>query len=84
MIVKAHFGTVIAGHYRSGGDGAQRFDIIGENVNVAARLDSHGFAISAEAFRKLGADTRKRFKKHTPPITYIRVGDKHHHHALRG
>ena len=26
-------------------------------------------------FRRLAPDTRKRFKKHTPPVTYIDVAD---------
>jgi class 3 adenylate cyclase len=71
LVVKMHFGSVVAGDY--GG----RFDVLGKNVNAAAMLDSLGVALSADAFRKLGPETRKRFKKHTPPITYIRVEDPH-------
>jgi class 3 adenylate cyclase len=71
LIVKAHFGPVIAGDF--GG----RFDVLGKHVNAAAMVDSTGVALSANAFRKLSADARKRFKKHTPPITYIRVEDAH-------
>jgi adenylate cyclase len=71
MNIKAHFGTVIAGPY------AGRFDVLGKNVNAAAMLDSTGVALSVEAFRKLLAETRKRFKKHTPPVTYIRLEDPH-------
>jgi class 3 adenylate cyclase len=82
MIVKVHFGTVVAGHYGTEGD--RRFDIIGKDVNATARLDSRGFAISVDAFRKLSSETRKRFKKHTPPITYIRVEDQHPNHMVRG
>jgi hypothetical protein len=40
-------------------------------------LDSTGVALSVEAFRKLSPDMRRRFKKHTPPITYIRTEDPH-------
>ncbi|HJZ86305.1 MAG TPA: adenylate/guanylate cyclase domain-containing protein [Polyangia bacterium] len=69
LYVRAHFGPVIAGPY--GGQGAKRFDVIGETVNVAARLDARGFALSAQAFRKLSPALRRRFKKHTPPILYI-------------
>lgn len=72
--VKAHFGTVIAGPY--GPPGAQRFDVIGKAVNAAARLASPGLAISPQAFRKLGKEVRQRFKKHTPPVTYIRLEDR--------
>ena len=69
--VKVHFGTVIAGPY------AGRFDVLGKNVNAAAMLDSPGVALSVEAFRKLSPERRKRFKKHTAPVTYIRLEDPH-------
>ena len=69
--VKAHFGTVIAGPY------AGRFDVLGKNVNAAAMLDSPGVALSVDAFRKLSPERRKRFKKHTAPVTYIRLEDPH-------
>jgi len=69
LVVKVHFGTVVAGPY--GARGEKRFDLLGRNVNVAATLPARDVALSAEAFRKLAPDTRKRFKKHTPPIVYI-------------
>jgi adenylate cyclase len=75
LVVKVHAGTVAAGHVGDGAD--KRYDVLGKAVNVAARLESSGVALSAEAFRSLGADMRKRFKKHTPPITYIRHEDAH-------
>lgn len=73
MMVKAHFGRVIAGPY--GGPGRKRFDVIGNAVNTAAMLDSTGVALSVAAFRKLSSELRKQFKKHTPPVTYIRHDD---------
>jgi adenylate cyclase len=76
LVVKVHFGPVAAGEFGAGAD--RRYDVLGKTVNVAARLEaSSGVALSAEAFRRLGAQTRKRFKKHTPPITYIRQEDAH-------
>ena len=75
MMVKVHFGVAVAGPY--GAAGAKRFDVLGRSVNAAAMLDSTGVALSAEAFRKLGPEMRRRFKKHTPAITYIRVEDPH-------
>ena len=75
LVIKAHFGSAIAGPY--GPRGATRFDILGANVNIAATVASDGFALTAEAFRKLSTESRKRFKKHTPPITYIRTEDRH-------
>jgi len=75
LTVKAHFGPVVAGHF--GVESDKRYDILGETVNVTARLEASGVALSVEAFRQLGPDVRQRFKKHTPPVTYIRVEDTH-------
>ena len=66
---KVHFGTAIAGSF--GETGEKRYDVIGKAVNTAAVLDSTGIALSVAAFRKLGPEVRKRFKRHTPPVTYI-------------
>jgi class 3 adenylate cyclase len=73
LTAKAHFGTAVAGAF--GPSGGQRFDVIGKAVNVAASLDGSGVTLSVTAFRKLGPDLRRRFKKHTPPISYIRTED---------
>lgn len=59
-----------------GPQGDKRFDVIGGQVNAAARLPTRGLALSVEAFRALSPSTRERFKKHTPPVTYIPVEDK--------
>jgi class 3 adenylate cyclase len=73
LTAKAHFGTVIAGPF--GPEGAERFDVAGKAVNITATLDGAGVTLSVSAFRKLGPDLRRRFKKHTPPVTYIRTED---------
>ena len=73
LVIKAHFGTAVAGPY--GAAGNKRYDLIGRAVNIAARLEGSGVTLSVEAFRKLGPGVRARFRKHTPPITYIRVED---------
>ena len=76
LVVKVHFGPVAAGEFGVGPD--RRYDVLGKTVNVAARLEaSNGVALSAEAFKRLGPEARRRFKKHTPPITYIRQEDAH-------
>jgi len=75
LVAKAHFGQVIAGPF--GGAGAKRYDVLGKTVNTTAMLDATGITLSTAAFRKLGRDLRARFKKHTPPITYIRTEDPH-------
>ena len=67
--VKIHVGDVIVGPFNG------RLDVIGREVNAAAMLDSTGVALSVPAFRALGAEMRTRFRKHTPPVTYIRHED---------
>jgi adenylate cyclase len=76
LVAKAHCGTVAHGHFGTGAD--RRYDILGRTVNVAFRLEGQGgVTLSVEAFRQLGPDVRARFKKHTPPVTYIRQEDSH-------
>jgi adenylate cyclase len=74
LVVKLHAGTVIAGSF--GAPGSERFDVIGGTVNVAARLP-RPFHVSPQVFRRLSPPMRQRFKKHTPPITYIPTEDRH-------
>ncbi len=74
LIVKAHFGTAVAGPF--GPREHARHDVIGSAVNLAATLPARAFALSAQAFRKLSPEMRRRFMKHTPPITYIPVGSR--------
>jgi hypothetical protein len=45
-------------------------------VNTAALLKSDGFAMTPELFRELDANTQKLFKKHTPHITDIPLGER--------
>jgi class 3 adenylate cyclase len=75
LIIKAHFGQVAAG--RSGTKNKKMYDLFGNVVNISATLPSNGYSISVEAFRQLKPETRKLFKKHTPPITYIGIDEKH-------
>jgi class 3 adenylate cyclase len=73
LIAKAHFGTAIAGPFGVAGD--KRQDVIGKAVNTAAMLEATGVTLSVAAFRKLSPALRRRFRKHTPPVTYIRLED---------
>ncbi len=73
--IRAHFGTVLMGEL--GTRTEKRLDILGSEVNAMFLLKAAGFAITAEAFRKLGKETRAHFKKHTPPITYIPLNQPH-------
>jgi len=75
LIIKAHFGQVVAGMIGTKND--KRYDILGNEVNIAATIKSNGYAISVETFRKLNTETRKLFKKHIPPITYIDINEMH-------
>ena len=75
LVIKVHFGPVAAGHFGAGV--GRRYDVLGKTVNVAARLEATGVALSVEAFRQLGPEARRQFKKRTPPITYIRQEDSH-------
>jgi len=66
--VNVHVGPVLTGSF--GPAGAERFDVIGKTVNIAARLGRRGVTLSAQAFRCLSDDGRKRFDKLMQPITY--------------
>jgi adenylate cyclase len=74
-VIQAHFGPVVAGPLGTRHD--KRFDVMGQTVNIAATTKSNGIALTPQLFRKLAEPTRKFFKKHTPPITYIPVGEHH-------
>jgi adenylate cyclase len=73
LVVKAHFGPAVAGPFGAASD--KRFDVIGKAVSTAATLDSTGVTLSVDAFRKLGPALRRRFKKHTTSVIYIRQED---------
>ncbi|HVO35154.1 MAG TPA: adenylate/guanylate cyclase domain-containing protein [Gemmatimonadales bacterium] len=73
LLVKIHYGTVVAGRFGAGA--GRRYDVLGKTVNFAARLQGSGVTLSEEAYRQLGPEVRRRFKKHTPPTTYIRRED---------
>ncbi len=75
LYVKCHTGEVAIGYL--GLEDDLRLDIMGNEVNVCAMMKTRGFAISAETFRKLTSETRKLFKKHTPPIIYIPLDEAH-------
>lgn len=51
LVVKLHAGDVVCGPF--GPVDEKRFDVIGGEVNITARLPTRSFAISAEAFRAL-------------------------------
>lgn len=61
LVIKAHYGPVVSGPF--GAAGGKRFDVLGKNVNAAARLAGGGVAFSPEALRRLTPAQRKRVKK---------------------
>jgi len=73
LLVKIGFGAVAEGRLGAADD--RRYDVLGKTVNFAARLQGSGVTLSEEAYRQLGPEVRRRFKKHTPPTTYIRRED---------
>jgi class 3 adenylate cyclase len=66
--VNIHAGRILEGSF--GTPGAERTDVIGKTVNIAARLGRRGVTLSAQAFRLLSEGARKPFDKIKPPITY--------------
>jgi len=66
--VSVHVGPVLSGSF--GPPGAERFDVIGKTVNIAARLGRRGIILSPQAFRCLSPEGRKRFRKIERPVTY--------------
>jgi class 3 adenylate cyclase len=75
--IKAHLGPVISGPV--GVPGQERPDILGKTVNICATLANGPLplVLTPQVFRALDPATRKHFKKHTEPVTYIRLEDAH-------
>jgi class 3 adenylate cyclase len=74
IVVKLHLGPVAIG--RVGSPGEEIIDVYGKTVNVAAGLPSAGLAMTPAVFRSLTPESRKLFRKHTPPISYIGAEDR--------
>ena len=71
LLCRMHFGEAVAGEF-----GPNRaYDVIGSDVFVAFTLPARTLSVSAEAFRRLGPESRALLKKHTEPIVYIPTGD---------
>jgi adenylate cyclase len=73
--IRAHFGPVQQGELGTRED--KRLDVIGSTVNTMFSIKASEFALTPEAFRKLKPETRRLFKKHTQPVTYIPLGASH-------
>lgn len=69
-----HVGEVSVGPI--GGPGREQLDIIGRTVNTVGAMRTAGaLAITPDLFRRLSPSSRRLFKKHTPPVSYIGVDD---------
>jgi adenylate cyclase len=73
LVARLHAGAAALGAF--GPEGAEHRDVMGKAVFVAARLEARSISASAEFFRRLSPESRKRLKKHTPPVVYIPSGD---------
>ena len=73
--INAHFGPACVGYV--GSKDAKQLDAFGETINIAASRPTHSLSLSTQAFRKLSPLSRKAFKKHTPPLTYIPTDERH-------
>ena len=71
LICRMLHGEVVAGEFGPG----RTYDVIGTDVFVAFTLPARTLSVSAEAFRKLGPESRTLLKKHTEPVVYIPAGD---------
>ena len=80
--VGLHAGPVAIG--RIGVPGDERLDIIGKTVNIGAVLVTHHMTVTPAVFRKLSPAMRKRFKKHTPPVSYIGIDEPRPRDSRRG
>ena len=69
-----HAGPAAIG--RVGAPGREQLDVIGKTVNTAGGMKTDGFlTITPALFRRLSPESRRAFKKHTPPIVYIGASD---------
>lgn len=70
VVFAVHIGEIAIGPFGSKGN----IDIMGSAVNTTATLErtpcKSNFIISAQAFRNLEPETRKRFHKFTAPVVY--------------
>jgi class 3 adenylate cyclase len=69
LAVNCHVGAVTVGP-TPGFSGKPQIDVMGEAVNICFTMSHRGFVISPQAFRSLSTETRKQFRKFTPPIIY--------------
>ncbi len=68
LSVNCHVGEVTIGEMNSAEGKA--LDVLGETVNTCFTLGRKQFLLSPQAFRTLRPESRKAFKKYTPPVVY--------------
>ena len=72
LVVAVHYGSMFGVKLK----GVEQPDVLGNSVNIAATLANRArrrdaLALSAQAFRKLGPATRKRFHRFREPEVYL-------------
>lgn len=75
VTVKMDMGMLAFGKVGSPGD--EILDVFGKAIANAYLLPTTGLSVSPTVFRSLRPETRKLLKKHTPPIRYIALEDRH-------
>ncbi len=68
LAMNSHVGLGTIGKLDNG-----QMEIVGEVVGTVYSMGKKQFQLSAQTFRKLNPDTRKAFRKLTPPIAYLPV-----------
>ena len=69
VTVKMDAGPAVLGMTGSPGD--EIMDVFGKCVATAFTVPSSGIAMTPAVFRRLSPNSRKPFRKHTPPVRYI-------------
>jgi len=77
-----HVGPVAIGRINI--QGHEGLDIFGSTVNIVGVMQSYRFTMTPAAFRSLSPEMRKKFKKHTPPVSYIGENDPRPRSYWRG
>lgn len=65
LAVNAHVGPAAIGRLKN-----NSLEMVGEAVATVYSMGKKQFLLSPQAFRKLSPETRKAFRKFTPPIVY--------------
>jgi adenylate cyclase len=71
--IRIHFGPMCIGPLGTRTD--KRTDVLGSTVNTLFLLKTTGFALTPEAFEKLGSETKRLFEKNVASGVYVPASD---------